>query len=129
MIRGDYREPVNAATVTVRAVIAGRPLRPINSGSTRNGLGATLRIPNWAHNKTLEGSLTISLYGTAQPAHSGQRSNEVSARRLDVYPREAAGLAGGSRQSKRRVTLSSETAISAPLQRAVVQQPDASRST
>jgi hypothetical protein len=64
MIRGDYSEPVNAANVAARAIIAGRPLRLLHSGSIRSGLGARWRVPNWAHDQPLRGSLTISLYGT-----------------------------------------------------------------
>jgi hypothetical protein len=64
MIRGDYSEPVDAADVKARAVVAGRPLRLLHSGSTRSGLGATWRLPGWAHDQTVRGSVTVSLDGT-----------------------------------------------------------------
>jgi hypothetical protein len=64
MIRGDYRETLNSAPVKARAVITGRPLRLLRRGSNGSGLGATWRLPDWTHDQTVRGSVTVSFDGT-----------------------------------------------------------------
>ena len=64
IIKGDYRETLTSAPVKARAVVTGRPLRLLRSGSTGSGLGATWRLPDWTHDQTVRGSLTVSFDGT-----------------------------------------------------------------
>jgi hypothetical protein len=64
MIRGDYRETLSDAAVNAHAVVTGRPLPLLRSGSTRSGFGASWRLPDWTHDQTVRGTITVSCHGT-----------------------------------------------------------------
>lgn len=64
MIRGDYHETLNGASVKARAVVAGRPLRLLHWGSTWSGHEVSWRLPGWAHDRAVRGSVTVFFDGT-----------------------------------------------------------------